>query len=319
MVSFDECETSKMKKEPKEHLDRDSLLLFKTLCATHNLQKASAQLGLPQATASRSLSRLREAFDDELFTRCAGGLSPTHKALELESKVDAVLESFDNLFVEETFDPASLVREFHIACADHALFFVEPAVSLVTKTAPGVTIRLTPNGDDWESWLLRGDLDFVIFPIEQVPEGCRYLPLTTCDSVLVVRRGHPLADRYDEAGRLTLEELLEHRYVQVRTGPEWVLKAMGAGIPDAWLARKTAVTTPYFFSAVQMVRRSDLCYTCSSTLAHEVAGGDDFRILPLPEECNMHWTPKLVWHDRAHRDPALQWFRSVLTSLVREE
>ena len=74
--------------------------------------------------------------------------------------------------------------------------------------------------------------------------------------------------------------------------------------------------TPYFFSAVQMVRRSDLCLTCSETLAREVAGTDEFRILPLPEECSKKWVPKLVWHERGHRDPAMQWLRGVITSLV---
>lgn len=109
-----------MRKEPREPLDRDHLLLFRTLCAPHNLQRAVSQLGMPQATASRSLTKLREAFEDELFTRCSGGLTPTPKALALEPKVAAVIASFEDLFVEETVDPASLVREFRIACADHA-------------------------------------------------------------------------------------------------------------------------------------------------------------------------------------------------------
>ena len=204
-----------MRKEPKEHLDRDSLLLFRTLCATHNLQRAASQLGMPQATASRSLTKLREAFEDELFTRCSGGLTPTPKALALEPKVAAVIASFEDLFVEETFDPASLVREFRIACADHAMFYIEPAVTLASRTAPGVTFRLSPNGDDWVVELQRGDLDFVIFPIERAPEGCACLPLSSCRSVLVVRSGHPLARRFDEAGALTLEECLAHRYVEV--------------------------------------------------------------------------------------------------------
>lgn len=269
-----------MRKEPKEHLDRDSLLLFRTLCATHNLQRAASQLGMPQATASRSLTKLREAFEDELFTRCSGGLTPTPKALALEPKVAAVIASFEDLFVEETFDPASLVREFRIACADHAMFYIEPAVTLASRMAPGVTFRLSPNGDDWLVELQRGDLDFAIFPIERAPEGCACLPLSSCRSVLVVRSDHPLARRFDEAGALTLEECLAHRYVEVRTGPEWVFKAMDASVSEAWIARPRAVRTPYFFSAAQMVKRSDLCFTCSETLAHEVAGTDEFRILP---------------------------------------
>ena len=95
----------------------------------------------------------------------------------------------------------------------------------------------------------------------------------------VVRSGHSLARRFDEAGALTLEECLAHRYVEVRPGPEWVLRAMDASVSEAWIARPRAVRTPYFFSAVQMVRRSDLCLTCSETLAREVAGTDEFRIL----------------------------------------
>ena len=150
-----------MRKEPREPLDRDHLLLFRTLCAPHNLQRAVSQLGMPQATASRSLTKLREAFEDELFTRCSGGLTPTPKALALEPKVAAVIASFEDLFVEETFDPASLVREFRIACADHAMFYFGPAVTLASRTAPGVTFRLSPNGDDWVVELQRGDLDFL--------------------------------------------------------------------------------------------------------------------------------------------------------------
>lgn len=103
-------------------------------------------------------------------------------------------------------------------------------------------------------------------------------------AAFVVRSGHSLARRFDEAGALTLEECLAHRYVEVRPGPEWVLRAMDASVSEAWIARPRAVRTPYFFSAVQMVRRSDLCLTCSETLAREVAGTDEFRILPLPEE-----------------------------------
>lgn len=159
----------------------------------------------------------------------------------------------------------------------------------------------------------------MIFPIERAPEGCACLPLSSCRSVLVVRSGHSLARRFDEAGGLTLEECLAHRYVEVRPGPDWVLRAMDASVFEAWIARPRAVRTPYFFSAVQMVRRSDLCLTCSETLAREVAGTDEFRILPLPEECSKKWVPKLVWHERGHRDPAMQWLRSVITSLVHEQ
>lgn len=93
-----------------------------------------------------------------------GRLAARHAAgdgVALEPKVAAVIASFEDLFVEETFDPASLVREFRIACADHAMFYIGPAVTLASRTAPGVTFRLSPNGDDWVVELQKGDLDFL--------------------------------------------------------------------------------------------------------------------------------------------------------------
>ena len=94
----------------------------------------------------------------------AGRLAARHAAgdgVALEPKVAAVIASFEDLFVEETFDSASLVREFRIACADHAMFYIGPAVTLASRTAPGVTFRLSPNGDDWVVELQKGDLDFL--------------------------------------------------------------------------------------------------------------------------------------------------------------
>ena len=45
------------------------------------------------------------------------------------------------------------------------------------------------------------------------------------------------------------------------------------------------VKTPYFFSAAQMVKNSDLVFTCSRTLAEEVSNDEEFAILELPVEC----------------------------------
>ena len=99
--------------------------------------------------------------EDELYEKVfCNAAGPIHglrhdRLLALEAKVSAVIESYEDLFVEDAFDPANLVREFHIACADHAMFYVEPAVTLASKIAPGVTFRLQPNDDNWATDLQR--------------------------------------------------------------------------------------------------------------------------------------------------------------------
>ena len=90
----------------KENLDREALLLLKALVETQNLVRAAQSLDMPAATASRTLARLRDLFGDTLFTRCAGGLTPTARALELAAKAQAVLSDMDKLL-----EPAVLIRQ----------------------------------------------------------------------------------------------------------------------------------------------------------------------------------------------------------------
>ena len=110
----------------KENLDREALLLLKALVETQNLVRAAQSLDMPAATASRTLARLRDLFGDTLFTRCAGGLTPTARVLELAAKAQAVLSDMEKLLEPAVFDPASLKRSFRIACVDHGGCFGRP-------------------------------------------------------------------------------------------------------------------------------------------------------------------------------------------------
>ena len=218
-----------MRNNKNTNFDSERLCLFQALCETHNLGKAALKSGIPQATVSRMLSRLRKIFDDELFTRCAGGLSPTAKALALESKVNRLLAEYESLFEEETFDPVSLVREFRIACADHALFLLNPQFLPSPKSVLVSLLSLSQMTKTRPKKLHSGDLDFVIFPFPQTPEGCQIsLPLSHCDTVMLVRKNHSL-EILAKNHRLTLDECLEWKYILIRAQPESGLKPLEIG------------------------------------------------------------------------------------------
>ena len=107
----------------KTTLDRSALLFLKTLYETKNLVNAANQLGIPPATASRMLGKLREVFNDELFTRCSGGLAATWRTTQAMPDVIRLLADYDHLLEPKLFDPKTLKREFKIAGVDTALFF----------------------------------------------------------------------------------------------------------------------------------------------------------------------------------------------------
>lgn len=104
----------------KTTLDRSALLFLKTLYETKNLVNAANQLGIPPATASRMLGKLREVFNDELFTRCSGGLAATWRTTQAMPDVIRLLADYDQLLEPKLFDPKTLKREFKIAGAASA-------------------------------------------------------------------------------------------------------------------------------------------------------------------------------------------------------
>ena len=132
----------------KTTLDRSALLFLKTLYKTKNLVNAANQLGIPPATASRMLGKLREVFNDELFTRCSGGLAATWRTTQAMPDVIRLLADYDQLLEPKLFDPKTLKREFKIAGVDHGVIFLAPAIAKISELAPGVSVDMTELTND---------------------------------------------------------------------------------------------------------------------------------------------------------------------------
>lgn len=296
------------------NLNRESLQLFKLLYDTGSLLKASAQLSMSQATSSRTLARLRETFGDELFTRCAGGLVPTFKAKSLISRVEILLGDYDRLISDDVFDPSSLKRTFRIACVDHGTFFIGSALAEANRLAPNISVEICEVKNDWHAQLQSGALDFVILPVSSELESCEWLALHHCRNVLISRPDHPLEKILKAGGRFTAEDCLNYRFVEVTYRPLWLYRQFSQTKAPGRALRRIAVRTPYFITAAVLVRNSDFLAMASDTMVKELALEERLAVLPLPKEWESSFTPKLIWHKRSHRDPAMQWLRSLIVS-----
>lgn len=307
----------------KNALDRDSLIFLKTLCDTQNLVNAANQLGLAPATASRLLGKLREAFGDELFTRSSGGLVPTWRMTELLPQVRTVLDDYERLLEVSAFDPKTLERAFHIGGVDHGVIFLAPAVARVASVAPGVVIEMSEITNDWPVQLRTGELDAVISPMESVPQGFHYLKLRerSCSSRLVCRPGHPLLARAAQRGGVTMEEALSYGFVEITWRPTNYFRLAKSREGEAFASRRVVVKTPYFMGAAKIVSESDLLLPLSNLMANWCFEQGFLAELPLIRDLKFvnDFEPKLIWHDRSHLDPAMQWLRGMILSAVRDE
>src|SRR6478735_7463210 len=111
-------------------LDVGMLRTFDALMREQNVSRAAARLFLSQPAVSASLNRLREVFDDPLFTRTSHGVLPTERARALAPQVEKLLADLAGLLEADAgFDPATSSRIFRIAGSDHASRMLLPELS----------------------------------------------------------------------------------------------------------------------------------------------------------------------------------------------
>lgn len=311
----------------KTDLSHETLIFLKTLYETQNLVNAAGQLGMPPATASRMLARLRTTLGDDLFTRCAGGLSPTWRTKELMPQVRRILDDYDRLLATNTFDPHTLKRNFRIASVDHGVMFLAPAVARISECAAGVSVEMTEVENDWPVQLRTGELDAVISPLENIPEGFHYLPLREfCSNDHVCRLGHPILEKVKEKGYVTERELLEYGFIEVTWRPVNFFRQYKSRESLAYASRRIVMRTPYFIGATKVVASSNLILLTSSLLSDWCVKNGILARIPLENPANKKselepnsFTPKLIWHDRSHYDPAMQWLRGMILSAVQQD
>ena len=95
--------------------DLNLFIAFDVIYTERNLTKAGEVLGITQPAVSNALSRLRETFDDDLFTRTSKGMVPTAVAQNIIEDVRSALSLFRNtISAAETFNPESAGTTFRI-------------------------------------------------------------------------------------------------------------------------------------------------------------------------------------------------------------
>lgn len=294
------------------------LRLLHILCQTQNLAAAAERMNLTLPTASRMLSRLREDFDDQLFTRYPGGLMPTQKAKLLACRAEDVLKAYDALLKPQQFDPAKIVRDIRIGCADNAPFSVFPnfAQTLLEK-APGILISYLPLSDDRFALLSTGEIDFAVSPVMTLPDGFHALELAESDYVLTASCHHPLAIAA-QTGPIETTEVLKYAFADIcfhtRPGASWL--SLRENVFPAWAQGKVSMRTTQFLALIPTVAESELLMVLPRRTAEALVKNSGITIIPTVEKSVRH-KPQLIWHHRANDDLELQWVRSILLDCAK--
>jgi DNA-binding transcriptional LysR family regulator len=306
-------------------LDLNLLRVFDDVMAERNLTRAARNLAMTQPAVSNALRRLRDALGDELLLRVGNAMEPTPRALELWPAVRQALEGLQAVVAPADFDVAQARDAFVLTLADAtAALLVPPLVRRLEAEAPGITLRLRPlTTRDPRALLGAAEADAAVgyFPgaiaaitqqtMQQgVADAFEHERLYSGHYVCVMRRDHPLADR-----ALTLEAYCAARHLLVS------FSGKPFGFVDEALAaikrsRRIVLTVNQFFTAGQVVARSDLLTVLPAHFLASTGQEGAFAIKPLPLD-----VPKvhvdLLWHRRHDARPAHLWLRRAIGAAAR--
>lgn len=291
--------------------DLNLLVAFDVLLQERNVTRAAERLFLSQPAMSGMLSRLRQAFGDELLVRVGRNLEPTEFAAGIAERVhECVLELEDLLEETQPFDPATDRRAFRIGASDYSvLLLFGPIIQRLIDVAPHMSINFLRLDLTANERLNAGEIDFAILPTEIEP-GLPSTPLFDDTWVCAAWDKHPSLGQ-----ELTIEGFLEHPHISFN-----ISDPLHVSVAEEFLARngherKIVASTESFAAAPFLLRGTTLLTILPRRLGERMRQAAEIRLLELPFDVPP-LREKLVWNPRFTASPGHAWMRERLVEVA---
>jgi DNA-binding transcriptional LysR family regulator len=236
--------------------------------------------------------------------------------------VRAALASLRQALAPEEFNPQTDAVNFRLAMADATAALLAPAlVAVIEREQALANLRVVPlTTRDPRPLVERGEVDLAIghFPwvmpalhAEGSDAALRHARLYETDYVCVMRRDHPLAGQ-----PLTLDAFCDAHHLLVS------FSGRPYGLVDEALSalgrqRRIVLTVNQFFTAGQVVTRSDLLTVLPRHFLPATGYQEELAVRPLPLALSSVQV-EMLWHVRQDADPAQRWLRQRLMEAVGE-
>lgn len=299
--------------------DLNLLVALQVLLEERNVTRAAERLFVSQPALSKTLQKLREAFDDELFTRTAHGLIPTPRAEALGRALPSALIQLDQLLADDQFDPAIYEGHFHIAISPlFAEVLLPGLLAEVTSAAPGVDVLTSDVIPEFQEQLKRGDVDFVAYVVGTTDREIHAEPINTIKPLCYMRAGHPLAGK-----KITLTNMLEYPHVRLYLPG---LARENTSKVDEILAqkgmyRRVVLETTQFAPAVGVMLQTNCLLIANAGLSRSNLFADHLIGKDVPVDLTQMFDAHgragrtrmaLLRHTRTSNSPAHQWMRRLI-------
>lgn len=282
--------------------DLNLLKVFDAIYKLGTITRAAEYLNVSQPAVSHSLVRLREIYNDPLFSRSPKGMKPTPIAIEISLNIDATLQQTRiSLAKAGRFDHTSSDRHFRLSMGDaYGSTILPKLLKKLTNNAPNMTLEVCqhPRYNPLEN-LLNGETDFIINHfLPEHPQVNKKI-IAEDEYVCMVSKDHPCV----KTG-LDLEQYLYYQHIHTssrRDGKNYIdmaLKSLGK-------TRQIVFQTQDYLITPYALANSELILTSPRSISIPF----DCMIFPLPFKI-APLKIYMYWHTNRDTDPANLWLRN---------
>ena len=305
--------------DPLSRIDLNLLVALQVLIQEKNVTRAAERLFVTQPAMSKTLNRLRNLLDDELFIRSSHGLIPTPKTLELEKPVDKILSELTDLMVTNTeFDPSNSSATISVATLGASSSVGMPDfLDRLRHQAPELLLISQNIDRRWEERLRSGNLDFAIVAKNKFNDDLVTHKLMDIRPVIYMRKDHPLAKEKN----ITIEQREEFQHMAMYfPNFESTRDDMKKLFSSFGILSKVPFLTTNLIMCLETLIRTDMLLIASDRLRESSLVRDHFVQKKLVGLIDLKIDAlSLVQHVRTQNSPLHQWLTNLIVETFAEE
>ncbi len=300
--------------------DLNLLVALQILLEECNVTRAAERLSVSQPALSKTLKKLREAFQDELFTRTARGLVPTPRAEALAQVLPALLEEMEAVIGVEVFIPETYCGTFKLLLSPVLSEVLLPGLMAeLQQVAPQIKIVAGEVSSDYEERMKKGEVDFVAFTAAGAQDVLVAQPIAPLPPRCYMGLHHPLAK-----GEFGLDDFLAYPHIRLYLPG---LRQNRSTFVDRILGcygkrRSVALETTQFAAALGVLSQTDYLLVANTRaedrgLYRELVVGRELpaelqRMIGNDESREDRGGMALMHHPRTTNSPPHQWLKQIL-------
>lgn len=289
--------------------DLNLLKAFDALYKERNVTRAAQRINISQPAMSAVLTRLRELFNDPLFTRDKFGVSPTEKAVSIHPAIESALDTLDSVVQGlQSFDPLTEKRTFEIAADDYFQIVILPELlKRIREHAPNIKIICSTFTQDLaDTGIMSGNTDFAFGRIFNPPENLIVRHAITDTVCCLISSHHSFINK-----RIGIKQFEACQHIVIK--PQGHMKTgLFQQLEARNLKRDIACVVTNFQQVPALLIESDYIALLPKRVCHRFSQDENLRLLQPPFELD-EFSLHLGWHRRYQKDPAHQWLRNQIS------